>query len=191
MARKPVKNEAAEAIDAGLPLILGLRQMHPHPNLPRRLEGLFRDLAKLRPSREPDDIEELIWALWIGHEDAHACADMAAAVEAMAAGATDLAAAVCDRLVVEWPDWAEAWNKRATLRFIAKRDAEALADIAATLRLEPRHFGAIAGFGQICLRQQRPREASVAFQMALAINPHLQGVAEVIRDIAEGEGPMH
>ena len=191
MARRAVKQEALAAIEAGFPQILGLRQAIAHLSQPRRLEALFRDLAKLKPSREPDDIEELIWALWIGHDNAHASADMAAAVEAMSAGAMDLAAAVFDRLVLEWPDWAEAWNKRATLAFIAKRDAEALADIAATLRLEPRHFGAIAGFGQICLRHSRLREASAAFQMALTINPHLQGVAEVIRDIADVEGPMH
>ena len=192
MARKNVATAAAgAAIDAVFPLVLQLRQRQPAPGQPKRLDGLFRDLGQIKPSRDPDEIEELIWAIWIGHDDARATADMAAATEAMAAGALDLAAAVCERLAGQYPGWAEPWNKLATLAFIAKRDAEALTDIGRVLAIEPRHFGAVAGFGQICLRQQRPREASAAFQMALAINPHLQGVAEIIREIAMIEGPMH
>ena len=191
MARKNAKGEANAAIDAVFPLIMELRARRPAPGQPRRLDALFRDLGQIKPSRDPDEIEELIWAIWIGHDNERAAADMAALAEAMAAGANDLAHAVCDRLVEEYPDWPEVWNKRATIGFIARKDAESLLDIAQTLRLEPRHFGAVAGFGQICLRQQRPREASAAFQMALAINPHLQGVAEIVREIAVIEGPMH
>ena len=191
MARKQARGEAAAAIDAVFPLIMELRQRQPAASQPKRLDALFRDLAKLRPSRDPDEIEELIWAIWIGHANERAAADMTAVAEAMSVGAYDLAHAVCDRLVEEYPDWPEVWNKRATIGFIARKDAESLLDIAQTLRLEPRHFGAVAGFGQICLRQQRPREASAAFQMALAINPHLQGVAEIVREIAVIEGPMH
>ena len=191
MARKNSKAEAGAAIDAVFPLIMELRQRKPAATLPRRLDGLFRELSETRPRRDPDEIEEMIWAIWIGHENQRAAADMAAMAEAMAAGAMDLAHAVCDRLVQEYPDWAEAWNKRATIGFIGKKDAQALRDIGATLAIEPRHFGAVAGFGQICLRQQRPREASAAFQMALSINPHLQGVEEVIREIAVIEGPLH
>ena len=191
MARKAAKGDAGAAIDAVFPLIMELRARRPATSQPKRLDGLFLDLAKNKPSRDPDEIEELIWAIWIGHDNSRAAADMAAVGEAMSVGAHDLAHAVCDRLVAEYPDWAEAWNKRATLGFIAKRDAESLQDIANALRLEPRHFGAIAGFGQICLRQSRPREASAAFQMALAINPHLVGVADIVREIALFEGPMH
>ena len=192
MARKNgATAAAAAAIDAVFPLILALRQRRPAPGQPKRLDGLFRDLGQIKPSRDPDEIEELIWAIWIGHDDARAAADMAAAAEAMAAGALDLAEAVCARLAGQYPQWPEPWNKLATLAFLARRDAEALTDIGKVLALEPRHFGAVAGFGQICLRQQRPREASAAFQMALAINPHLQGVAEIVREIAAIEGPMH
>ena len=191
MARKKVTGEAAAAIEAVFPLIMELPKLRPAPGQPRRLDALFRDLARQKPTRDPDEIEELIWAIWIGHEQQRAATDMAAAVEAMAAGANDLAFAVFDRLVEEYPEWAEPLNKRATLAYIARRDADALYDIGRALKIEPRHFGAIAGFGQICLRQQKPREASAAFQMALAINPHLLGVAEVIAEIAVIEGPMH
>lgn len=196
MARRPsarelAKADMATAIDAVFPLVLELRGRQPAASLPRRLDALFRELGKPTPARDPDEIEELIWALWIGHEDQRAAADMAAAVEAMSKGALDLADAVFDRLVTDYPDWPEAWNKRAILDFIAKRDAQCVANIGKALQLEPRHFGAVAGFAQICLRQNRPREARAAFQVALAINPHLRGLNEIISEIAVGEGPMH
>lgn len=179
------------AFDPVFALVMSLPQLRPAPNLPRRLESLFRQLAKPEPDRDPDEIEELIWALWIGHEEAAASASMAAAVEAMTAGEPALAASILDQLVTDYPDWAEAWNKRATLAFIAERDEESVADIARTLHLEPRHFGAISGFAQICLRRGRLREARAAFQAALAINPHLQGVSDVIDELAQAAEPLH
>jgi tetratricopeptide (TPR) repeat protein len=112
---------------------------------------------------------------------------MAAAIEAMASGALQKAKPLLDHLVATYPDWAEAWNKRATLAFIEKRDAESLRDIAEALKVEPRHFGAISGFGDICLRHGRLNEARAAFQIALAINPHL----EELRDILEGLSPRN
>jgi tetratricopeptide (TPR) repeat protein len=108
---------------------------------------------------------------------------MGAAVEAMASGALDTARPLLDHLTDQYPDWAEAWNKRATLSFIEKRDAESLEDIERTLRLEPRHFGAIAGFGQICLRNGHLNEARAAFQVALSINPYLDGLKDIIEDL--------
>ena len=65
---------------------------------------------------------------------------------------------------------------------------DALASIARTLQLEPRHFGAMAGFGQICLRHGRKQEARAAFQTALAVNPHLQGLPELISELGKEVG---
>ena len=156
----------------------------PHPGASQRLRALFRELAMTHPPRPADDIEELIWAHWIGHADGQAARTMAIAAESMAAGQGDLARPMFDALIAAHPDWAEAWNKRATLHFIQKHDADAIADIGETLRLEPRHFGALAGFAQICLRGNRPIEARALFQLALALNPHLQGVREIVEGLA-------
>ncbi len=144
---------------------------------------LFQELGQEEPERDPEEICDLIWAHWITHNDGKACNNMAAAIEAMDLGAFDLARPILDRLVASQPAWSEAWNKRGTLAFIEKRDADALVDIEHTLLLEPRHFGAVSGFGQICLRQGRLPEARVAFQVALTINPHLLGLHEAIEEI--------
>jgi predicted Zn-dependent protease len=149
----------------------------------RRLDVLFKELRRADPVRDPDEVVELIWAMWIAHPEQRATSSMIAAVEAMAAGARDLARPILDRLVDEFPEWAEAWNKRATLAFIEKRDNDSMSDIARTLELEPRHFGAIVGFGQICLRHNRPQEAKAAFEVALRLNPHMDGLADIVADL--------
>jgi tetratricopeptide (TPR) repeat protein len=178
-------------VDPVFRLVLDLPVREPAANLPRRLTALFRELAAEDPPRPVDDIEDLIWALWISHEDRTAEETMGAAVEALDSGTLDEARQFLDHLVERYPDWAEAWNKRATLAFIEKRDAESLADLERTLELEPRHFGAISGFGQICLRNGHLNEARAAFQVALAINPHLEGLREIIEDLSPDVLMLH
>lgn len=172
-------------------LVLSAPTRDPAASQPARLKSLFHELALAEPPRSADDIEELIWALWISHPDATTAGAMNAAAQAMASGRFGIAGPVLDVLTHDHPEWSEAWNKRATLAFIQKRDSAALADIARTLALEPRHFGAIAGFGQICLRHERKQEARAAFQVALAINPHLQGLPELIADLARETARSH
>ena len=174
----------AEAeIGSALVLVLDLARRRPAANLPRRLDRLFRELQTPQPERPADEVEDLIWALWASHEDRQAEELMGAALEAMASRDLDEARALLDELVRRHPDWSEAWNKRATLAFMEHRDTESLADICRTLELEPRHFGAVSGFGQICLRQGHLNEARAAFQIALALNPHLEELREVLDDL--------
>lgn len=178
-------------VDSLFGLILDLPSRSPAPGMPRDLDGLFQELARDERRRPPEDIEDMIWAIWASHEDAGAEEAMGAAIEALASGALKQARPLLDHLVSRHPDWAEAWNKRATLNFIEKRDADSLRDIARTLELEPRHFGAISGFGQICLRHGHLNEARAAFQIALAINPHLRDLREMLEDLAPDNLMLH
>ncbi|WP_246048192.1 tetratricopeptide repeat protein [Hankyongella ginsenosidimutans] len=100
-------------------------------------------------------------------------APMQAAIRAMATRDFETARRTCDMLVEQYPLWSEAWNKRATLAYLEDRDPDSIADIQRTLELEPRHFGALSGLGQICLRQGEPDIARLAFAAALHVNPHM------------------
>ncbi|MCU0883983.1 MAG: hypothetical protein MUC44_03395 [Beijerinckiaceae bacterium] len=180
-----------DRLDRVLELVLDARSRLPANHLPKRLNGLFRELGKPEPANDPDDIEDLIWALWISHPEGRAATAMANACEAMAAGAFDLAKPILDELVERYPDWPEAWNKRAILAFIARQDEACLADIERTLRLEPRHFGAISGFAQLCVRQRRHVEAKAALTIALEIDPHLRGLRELIDKLETPRETMH
>ncbi len=83
-----------------------------------------------------------------------------------------------DQIVVLKPDFAEAWSKRATAYFLLDDYGASLADIRVTLELEPRHFGALAGFGIILQSLDRKDEAKRVFRRALEINPQLERVRE-------------
>jgi tetratricopeptide (TPR) repeat protein len=180
-----------DRIDRVLELVLTARERLPASHLPKRLHGLFRELGKSDPANDPDDIEDLIWALWISHPDGRAADAMSNACEAMAAGAFDIASQILDNLIAAFPDWPEAWNKRAVLAFIARQDARCLADLEKTLELEPRHFGAISGFAQLCARNQRPIEAKAALSVALSIDPHLKGLREMMQTLDTSRASMH
>jgi Flp pilus assembly protein TadD len=85
-----------------------------------------------------------------------------------------------DRLTLLHPDFAEAWNKRATVHFRRNEYGKALADIERVLRLEPRHFRALAGLGFI-LREIGEEEAAMeALRQALALHPHLEDAQRVL-----------
>jgi len=165
-------------LSAALRAIVSLDGRAPHPRLPRRLDPLFRDLARNPPPRPANELEQLIWALWIGHEDRELAERMHKATKLIGTRRADEAVAALDALIAADPDWAEAWNKRATLHLLQQRDLESVRDIQRTLALEPRHFGAVCGFAQIALRRGQHAAALAAFETALRIDPHLEGIPE-------------
>lgn len=166
-----------------LKLILSLDRLTPSPALPKRLDGLFAQLRLPPPQPRAYEIEDLIWALWIDHRDRSIAKRMEAAINAIAMRSYDRAEELLTGLVADVPSFAEAWNKRATLFAIQHRDQDSVADIERTLHLEPRHFGAICGFAQICQRGGDPASALAAFEVALGINPHMETIQATVAEL--------
>ncbi|MEH7827558.1 tetratricopeptide repeat protein [Gemmobacter denitrificans] len=79
------------------------------------------------------------------------------------------------------PDFAEGWNARALAYFHAGRTGPAIADLQRVLALNPRHFGALAGFGAILETIDRPAQALEVYRAALAIHPHLDGIEDAVK----------
>jgi tetratricopeptide (TPR) repeat protein len=94
-----------------------------------------------------------------------------------------LALDVLDQVLVIKPDFAEAWNKRATVYFLMDDYGASLSDIRETLALEPRHFGALAGFGMILKAMDRNDEAITVLKRAIEINPRLENVEDAIEEL--------
>ena len=156
--------------------ILGTAPVPPSTEL----AALF---ASLRADRDPAvraATESRIWSLWCNHVEPRATHSVQRAIEALGSGDVTEAGRLLDTLVQGWPAWSEAWNKRATLRFMEGRDANSLDDIEQTLSLEPRHFGAVSGFAQICMRAGNLTAALTAFEHVLSINPHQEGVRRAV-----------
>jgi tetratricopeptide (TPR) repeat protein len=179
---------SAHLIQRVLDRLGALQKRVPHPDIPPRLSTLFRDLAAEQPPREPFETEDLIWAIWSDHPVDAAAQRMERAIQAMSRKRYDESEAILDDLVLDYPTWAEAWNKRATLYFILDRDDAALVDIGQTLDLEPRHFGALSGLGMICERHGEPEAARFAYDVALAVNPNLEGIRLRLQELAAQAG---
>ena len=162
-----------------LKLIVTGDRRRPSSRLPERLNGLFRSLGDARGGRA-ERIEDEIWRLWMAYRDSTAAFDLERATRALTALDFPAAERILARLIAAHPDFAEAWNKRATLYYMQNRDDESVASIHHTLQLEPRHYGAICGFAQICLSLGDTDGALFAFDAALRLNPHLNDVREAV-----------
>jgi tetratricopeptide (TPR) repeat protein len=161
-------------------LVAALAERAPPASSAPALDELFHTLATAETARERVEAEDLIWALWHAHQDTGLARRMNKAIGALARRELTQAQALLDALVLDAPGWAEAWNKRATALFLKRHDEASVRDIRRTLELEPRHFGALCGFGQICLRAGDEGAALIAFQAALRVNPTLDAVRETL-----------
>ncbi|MDE0053919.1 MAG: hypothetical protein OXT64_06650 [Gammaproteobacteria bacterium] len=163
----------------GTRINLALAAMNaPPPGDTPELDRLFARLGAGGNDRE--ETERRIWTIWCSHESDAAARAMHAAIVAIEASDFASAGKTLDRMVRRWPDWAEAWNKRATLRFLEERDPDSLSDIIHTLEREPRHFGALSGFGQICLRHGDMHSAVLAFERVLELNPYASELRQTV-----------
>lgn len=88
-----------------------------------------------------------------------------------------------DRLIELEPQWAEAWSRRASMRFLERDLAGAMADLAQVLKIEPRHFMALVGVGAILEREDNKAQALRAFRRALEINPQLNDIREKVEKL--------
>ncbi len=141
----------------------------------RRLAGLFAQLQSTGDQAEAVAIQESIWGLWFQSEDATVTRWMRKGNIALNQGRLDEALAAFERVVREAPEFAEGWNRRATLHYLMGSYAASVRDVERTLALEPRHFGALSGLGLINLRLGQNDQAIKAFREALKVNPHLTG----------------
>ncbi len=137
-----------------------------------RLDELFTTLKTSQDAQELRETEAAIWDIWYDSGDDSVDTLMAEAADLVRTG--DLAAAErrYSEVIDTLPDFSEGWNRRATIRYYQGDHEGSLADIERTLRLEPRHFGAIWGLGMILGAQGDFERAIVAFERLLEIKPN-------------------
>ena len=138
------------------------------------LDGLFTQLKQAPDETTAREIENSIWHRWFesGDPEIDALMDIATAQRDI----FDFTGALetLERVTESAPDYAEAWNQRATIHFFREEYDQSLEAIARTLELEPRHFGAMAGRVVIRMRQLKPALARQNLLAALEINPWLR-----------------
>jgi tetratricopeptide (TPR) repeat protein len=151
----------------------------------RGLDFLFGALKAAPDEASAKHVEARIWAIWLQTPSDTAALLMLRAKAAMEAQQAQVALKLLDALVKLRPDYVEGWNRRATLYYLQNDYVHSLADIQQVLVREPRHFGALAGLGMIMQDLGDDKRALEAFRRALAINPHLEKVPELVKTLTE------
>ena len=151
----------------------------------RGLEFLFGALKAAPDETSAKHVEARIWAIWLQTPSDTVALLMTRAKAAMDAQNSDVALKLLDAVIKLRPDYVEGWNRRATLYYLRNDYARSLEDIEQVLAREPRHFGALAGLGMIMQDLGDEKRALDAFRRALAVNPHLEKVPELVKTLTE------
>lgn len=138
-----------------------------------RLDVLFAQLKSASDVGQTASLEGQIWGIWLENDSPTISLLMHRTLVSMNEGRLDDCLDVLDEMVELAPEFAEAWNKRATVLYLMDRYEESLADVFKTLELEPRHFGALSGMGLIYNALGNDAKALEAFERALEVNPHI------------------
>ena len=175
-----------------------LAQLH-NPNAGARVEachvledvGRREDVGALQSHLIDGDedvravAEAAIWAIWSRCGDKATDQLFLRGVAQMRGGDLDKALEIFTEVIAARPDFAEAWNKRATIYFLLGDDDSSLKDCDEVYKRNPQHFGVLAGYGQIYMRNGDLKRALDYFERADAINPNMPGVRASIDALRE------
>ncbi|HEX6113357.1 MAG TPA: tetratricopeptide repeat protein [Geminicoccaceae bacterium] len=148
-----------------------------------RLKGLFERLQTTSNPVEARAVEQRIWRVWLEADDASVNRLMQQGIVAMRDQRYATALQAFDRMVEQAPEFAEGWNKRATVHFLMGNWQASVRDIQQTLALEPRHFGALFGLGLIYDALEQPEAALRSFEATLALNPHSESTRQMVEEL--------
>lgn len=137
------------------------------------LDELFVQLHDAPDEATARTISDRIWIIWVNPTDPDLKFRMMDVMEARSMRSIETTIALLDQLVLDYPDYAEGWNQRATMHFMRGDYEASIADCARVLELEPRHFGALAGRAVIYLQQGKRSLALRDMKAALSLHPFL------------------
>jgi tetratricopeptide (TPR) repeat protein len=157
----------------------------PKADKTRGLDFLFGALKAAPDEASAKQVEARIWAIWMRTPSDTAALLMVRAKAAMDTEKFDVALKLLDAVVKLRPDYVEAWNRRATVYYLQNDYQHSLEDIEQVLVREPRHFGALVGLGRIMQDIGDDKRALDAFRQALAVNPHLDKIPELVKALTE------
>ena len=125
--------------------------------------------------------ESQIWKIWMEHRNPKVQSSLFLGIEAMKHKKFENALDYFSQLILIEPQYAEGWNKRATVLYLMGRFQESEKDVLRTLELEPRHFGALTGQGLIRMALEDWSGSIQALEAGLRINPHMPGAIQNLK----------
>lgn len=153
--------------------------------------GTMADVPRLaRALRDPDALvrtiaERSMWEVWSRSGDDAIDRLLAIGIEQMSGRSGEAAVETFTQVIDRRPDFAEGWNKRATVLYLLGEYQKSLADCDQVMKRNPHHFGALSGYGMIYLKLGDPVRALTYFERALAVNPNLTQVEESVEALRQ------
>ena len=133
---------------------------------------LFNQLLEIQSSSEADEITLKIWEIWTNDAETESGqSTMLEGVSLMNRNSLVAAEELFSELIRSSPDYIEAWNKRATVRYMMGQLENSLNDVYVVLSKEPKHFGAMSGLGLIMIQREDFEGALSAYKKLIAIHP--------------------
>jgi tetratricopeptide (TPR) repeat protein len=129
--------------------------------------------------------EQGLWVLWSRSGDTAVDALMERGGEFMQEGRFAEAIAAFSEVIRRKPGFAEGWNKRATVYYLAGDYPRSLADCDEVVKRNPAHFGALSGYGQIYFKLEQYEKAIEYWQKALEVNPNMDGLRQNIEGVEQ------
>ena len=149
------------------------------------LNNLFNEL-KIKDKNISFEVEQQIWKIWSTHPNNNRLTSMlAAGSNFMNNNEYSKAVEIFTKVIDLDPTWAEAWNKRATVLYIIGEFEKSQNDIDQVLKLEKRHFGALAGQGLVNIELENYEKALESYKEAMRIYPSMNSPKIMIKQIKE------
>ena len=155
-----------------------------------KLDKLFSKLKNTKDLSSAQVIENQIWEIWSIHPSDDRRGFRLTELLIQGTRLMDMrelskAYEVFTKVITVESDWAEAWNKRATVLYLMKQYESSLADIEITLVLEPRHFGALSGQALNYIELNLYEKAIESYKAAQKIYPLLDSAKKMIPELQE------
>ena len=149
-----------------------------------QLNKLFDQLKESRNNIAAQEVEKKIWEIWSTHpNNAKFTKRLAEGSELVRNNKLSKAVNIFTEVINLDPEWAEAWNKRATVLYMLGDFKASQKDIDEVLKLEERHFGALAGQGLVNIELKNYEKAIMSYKKAQEIYPSMQSPSIMIKQI--------
>lgn len=155
------------------------------------MRAMYNALANARSTEQANQVAAAIERIWLDAGSDTISVLMERSLQSANGGNTDLAIQLLDTIVDLAPDYAEGWNRRAYVLFLADQPVRALGDLRRALALEPKHFRALDGMAKILASQGEKKAALMTLEKLREINPKAENLEQSIEDLkreVEGQG---
>ena len=150
------------------------------------LNKLFDQLKKTINASVAFEIEIKIWQIWSTHPTKNELTkSLAIGSKLMSNGKLQSAYDIFSEIINSEPNWAEGWNKRATVLYLMGKYENSLNDIKTVLKLENRHFGALSGQALVYIKLNHYEKAIASYKEAQKIYPSIESSKIMIPQLKE------